>query len=318
MSRGGGRAIELRGTFSERDRLMQRLKRPLHAVLPDSVALVLFYRKANGRFPRIFPPASFTDKVLWRAAFDRRPILAQLSDKARAREYVIASLGAEAVPKLHFSTTLPRTIPFDALPRRFVVKPTHASGWVALVRDRSRLDEAALIESCEQWLRRSYYALSREWVYKDAAPRIHVEEFIGDDGIDAPHDYKIFVFAGAAFMVQVDVGRFTKLRRAFYSRDWRKLDARMAVEPMLEAALRPPFLDDMLEVAERLGEGFDFLRVDCLASSTRFYVNELSVTPGRGLCPFQPASFDLELGARWQLPPRASARAGRLAPSAAP
>jgi hypothetical protein len=105
-------------------------------------------------------------------------------------------------------------------------------------------------------------------------------------------------------MIQVDADRFTKLRRALYSRDWKRLDVRMMVDPIAEEVPRPQFLREMIEAAERLAKGFDFLRVDCLTSATRFYVNELTATPGRGLCPFEPVSFDRQLGARWELPRR--------------
>jgi hypothetical protein len=291
----------------ERDGFLERLKRPFRSVLPAWLVLSLLYRKAHGRFPSLFEPTTFTDKVLWRTAFDRRPILAQISDKARARDYVIAALGPLAVPKLHFSTTHPETIPFDGLPDKFVVKPTHASGWVALVRERAVLDRTALIDLCDRWLRRSYYAISHEWVYKHAAPRIHVEEFVEDEHPGAPFDYKFFVFGGTAAMIQVDAGRFTRLRRALYTRDWHRLDARMMVDPITDPVPRPPRLGEMIEAAERLARGFDFLRVDCLTSASRFYVNELSATPGRGLCPFEPIAFDRQLGARWTLPRRTAA-----------
>jgi hypothetical protein len=299
-----GRGFEYRDGFAGRDGIVEQLKRPFRSALPAWLVLSLLYRRAHGRFPKLFEPTTFTDKVLWRAAFDRRPILAQISDKARARDYVIAALGAQAVPKLYFSTTRPATIPFDGLPDRFVVKPTHASGWVALVRERAVLDQDALIRLCDRWLRQSYYALSHEWVYKHAAPRIHVEEFVQDEHPGAPLDYKLFVFGGAVAMIQVDAGRFTKLRRALYTRDWQRLDARMMVDPIPDPVARPPRLEEMIVAAERLAKGFDFLRVDCLTSSASFYVNELSATPGRGLCPFEPIAFDRQLGARWKLPGR--------------
>jgi hypothetical protein len=307
MGRVTAKGFEYRDGFEAREGILEQLKRPFRSALPDWLVLSLLYRKAHGRFPSLLEPTTFTDKVLWRTAFDRRPILAQISDKSRARDYVVAALGPQAVPRLYFSTTRPATIPFDDLPDRFVVKPTHASGWVALVRERAALDRPALIALCEQWLRRSYYSISHEWVYKHAAPRIHVEEFVEDEHPGAPFDYKFFVFGGAAAMIQVDAGRFTKLRRALYTCDWQRLDARMRVDPLLAPVPRPPRLDEMIEAAERLARGFDFLRVDCLISAGRFFVNELSATPGRGLCPFEPIAFDRQLGARWKLPGRTAA-----------
>jgi hypothetical protein len=106
-------------------------------------------------------------------------------------------------------TTRPDAIPFDDLPDRFVVKPTHASGWVQLVTNKATLERAALIALCEDWLKRSYYEEQWEQVYKHVEPRIIVEEFIDDGSGAALNDYKLFVFDGTVEMIQVDVGRFT-------------------------------------------------------------------------------------------------------------
>jgi len=60
---------------------------------------------------------------------DRRPILRRLADKAAVRPYVEARLGPGTLPKLYWLGRRPGEIPFDALPDRFVVKPT-AREWV--------------------------------------------------------------------------------------------------------------------------------------------------------------------------------------------
>ena len=97
--------------------------------------------------------------------------LSQLADKAAVRLYVQARLGPEILPKLYYLTVRPDTIPFDELPNRFVVKPTHGSAWVQIVTDKAALNRAALIDTCNGWLKRSYYRETREWVYKDIEPR---------------------------------------------------------------------------------------------------------------------------------------------------
>jgi hypothetical protein len=104
--------------------------------------------------------------------FDRRAVLTQIADKAAVRSYVESRLGPQVLPKLYYLMTRPNTIPFDQLPDRFVVKPTHGSGWVQIVTDKSELDRAALIETCTGWLNQNYYEITREWVYKNIEPRI--------------------------------------------------------------------------------------------------------------------------------------------------
>ena len=280
--------------------LQKLYKASVRPLVPDWLALAIQYRRYHGRLPNLIRPTTFTEKIVWRAAFDRRPLLAQISCKALAREYVVARLGPEAVPRLYCSTTQPSQLPFKELPDRFVVKPTHASGWVAIVPDKSRIDEGALIRRCDEWLSQNYYTLSREWIYKNAKPRIHVEEFIDDGRSTAPYDYKLYVFHGAVVMIQVDAARFTAHRRALYTPTWHRLDVEMACKPIVGPAPRPPDLDGMVAAAERLARDFDFLRVDCLCTANRFYVNELTATPCRGMGAFEPIAFDHYLGARWR------------------
>jgi hypothetical protein len=157
-----------------------RIKKLIKDMTPDSVVQIRKWRKAHGAFPRIFRPVTFSEKVLHRNLFERRDAFTQIADKAAVRSYVERRLGPEILPKLYHLTGDPNTIPFDELPPRFVVKPTHGSGWVRVVTDKSTLDRAALIATCADWLKRSYYRESREIVYKDVEPRILVEEFIDD------------------------------------------------------------------------------------------------------------------------------------------
>ena len=124
------------------------------------------------------------NKVLHRILFDRRAVLTQVADKAAVRDYVEARLGRQLLPERYYITIDPDTIPFDKLPDRFVVKRTHGSGWVQIVTDKSTLDRATLIETCRGWLRQSYYEATREWVYKNIEPRIIVEQFIDDGGVN--------------------------------------------------------------------------------------------------------------------------------------
>ena len=101
-------------------------------------------------FPNIIKPETFNEKIVYRILFDRRSILTQLADKAAVRSYVESRLGSEILPKSHYLTTNPATIPFDELPDSFVVKPTHASGLVQIITDKRSLNRAELIETCQQ------------------------------------------------------------------------------------------------------------------------------------------------------------------------
>jgi hypothetical protein len=281
---------------------MSTIKTRIRKLLPDCFVSIRGHRKMHGTFPRVFRPVTFNEKVLHRILFDRRTLLTQMADKAAVRSYVGSRLGPQILPKLYYLTTRPDTIPFDELPHRFVVKPTHGSGWIQVVTDKSALDRAALIETCTGWLKNSYYQITREWAYKHIEPRILVEEFI-DDGTGAePNDYKLFVFGGTVEMIQVDTGRFTNHRRRLYTPTWKKLDVLLQEDDIIGELPPPAHLAEMVAAAETLGRDIDFVRADFYDTANRLYFGELTTTPGRGGERFYPKEFDIYLGRRWILP----------------
>src|SRR6516225_10716995 len=118
-------------------------------LLPDYMYHILIYMKYQRDIPNLIRPKTFQQKILYRKLFDRRPLLTKFADKYAVRDYVAERVGSHILPELYYSTTEPETIPFDKLPSRFVIKPTHGSGWVELVTDKSRIDQEALIKICK-------------------------------------------------------------------------------------------------------------------------------------------------------------------------
>jgi hypothetical protein len=278
---------------------MRNIKRRLRAIAPDFLVSVRQHSIEHGRFPRLLNPQTFSEKVLYRKLFDRRGMLTQFADKYAVREYVEGKLGPEILPALYHVTRKPEDIPFDALPDRFAVKPTHGSGWVRLVRDKAALDQESLIAACRGWLRTSFYRITREWSYKHIEPRIIVEELIDDGAGDVPRDYKCYVFHGKVAMIQLDEGRFGDHRRNLYSPAWEKLEARLNRPNIEREVPAPKHLAAMIRAAEALGSEIDFVRADFYDTGDRLLFGELTTTLGGGLEPFSPVNLDLRLGALW-------------------
>ena len=278
------------------------IKSRLERNLPRWWVTIQNYRAVHGRFPNLIRPQTFNEKVLHRIVFDRRPVLTQVADKWSVRSYVESRLGPQILPEVYYVTTRPETIRFDKLPNEFVIKATHGCQWVQIVTDKNTLDCAAAIQTCAGWLKQSYYEFGGEWPYKNIEPRIIVERLINDGSGGAPIDYKLFVFDGKVELVQVDVDRFTNHRRGLYSCGWEKLDVLLEFGDICSPVSRPPHLADMISAAEALGRGLDFVRVDFYDTSERFYLGELTTTPGGGMDRFRPQQFDRYLGDHWKLP----------------
>jgi len=55
----------------------------------------------------------------------------------------------------------------------------------------------------------------------------------------------------------------------------------------------------MIEYAEALGRGLDYIRVDLYDTPNKVYFGELTPTPAGGTEPFEPRALDGFLGRLW-------------------
>jgi hypothetical protein len=254
----------------------------------------------NRRLPNFTEPATFNDKVNWRIMHDRRPALAWTCDKLAMKEHARAIAGL-SVPRTYWAGSDLRELQGAALPAHWVLKPNHRSGLVYF--GHGRPDASHLRELTATWLDPVQATKLGEWAYTRARPMLLAEEVIGDPG-SSPPDYKFFVFGGEVAVIQVDTGRHTVHRRRFHRPDWSPLEVRSGGFPLAPAEPPPESLGRMLAVATELGAEFDFIRVDLYDVPGKVFFGEVTPYPGGGLKRFVPASFDTELGARWQLPAR--------------
>ena len=293
------RALAARANGAAR-RVLAAVRTILPEPAADAMALMRRHKVNIGTYPDLIAPKSFNEKVLRRMVFDRNPIWTQLQDKHAARDYVRARIGEGILPRLHWVTKDPSDIPFDTLPERFAVKPSHGAGWYHMVREKARLNRQELIDECRLWLSRNYYYVGREWAYKNIDPRILVEEYIDDGTGPDPIRYKLYVFHGSVRVIYVGAGVPGQSRCCFYERSWNRLPATMSRKNQIEGALeRPRHLDEMIRYAEALADGFDFIRVDLYDSADKVYFGEFTLTPGAGTSPYTPHEFDYYLGRLW-------------------
>jgi glutathione synthase/RimK-type ligase-like ATP-grasp enzyme len=266
----------------------------------DLVRAVRLHRTAHGQYPRLWRPRTFNEWIARRKVFDRRPLFRTFADKYAVRQFVARHQLQDILPELYCIEARPEHINFDFLPQRFVVKPTHGSGWVRVVHDKDSLDRAELLRTCQKWLDSDFYAFLREPQYKGVPRRIMIEEFIDDGSGESPRDYKFFVFNGRVQLIQIDGDRFAGHRRSLYTRDWRDTGVRFHYERIEAPVPKPPHHELMVQIAEQLSEGLDFIRVDLYDTDHQVYFGEMTATPGCGLDRFEPAAMDEKLGDLWR------------------
>ena len=121
-----------------------------------------------------------------------------------------------------------------------------------------------------------------------------VEPFIGTQG-QLPIDYKIYVFGGAATHIQVHLERENGHRWVLFDRKWNRVSA----VTQDEDPAPPKSLCRMLDAAELLSRGFDFVRCDFYEVGSQPVFGEMTFYPGSGLDKFNPVALDTEFGQYW-------------------
>ncbi|MGE4351165.1 MAG: ATP-grasp fold amidoligase family protein, partial [Bdellovibrionales bacterium] len=116
-----------------------------------------------------------------------------------------------------------------------------------------------------------------------------------------PEDYKLFVYDGRVHFIQVIQGRFDQEQHSFLDREWNLLSL-ATTGKRIGAVEVPRNAKKIVEIAEKIGSGFDFVRVDLYNVAEKIYFSEATFYPAGGYKEFSPASWDKVFGAPWVLP----------------
>ena len=270
----------------------------------DRLIMTKNFQSRFGRKPNLRNPRTFNEKVVFKMLHDRRPLLTRLSDKVRVREFIAETIGTEYLTVAYQICDTASEINWQRLPQRFVIKASHGSGMNIFVSDRHRLNVVEVGEILESWLRQNFYFHLREWAYRDIKPAILIEENLFDAAGKPPIDWKFLTFDGRVALLQVDLDRFGDHTRNLYDRQLKRLSARSTYPSAKADPEFPRGIEKMFSIAEKLGRGLDFVRVDLYSVDGRILVGELTSYPAAGLELYDPPEFELALGDEWQLPPK--------------
>ena len=293
-----------------------RLRGILHMTYPAFICkLRLFFASTY--------KSGFNSKLAYKIRKDRNPTLIEFADKFAVRDFVENRVGARYLPKLYFSGKDTFKILGMNLPTEYVVKPNHACGAIVIVSDTSHglipkknrnwgwqsystnssvLNRKDLVDLCDYWLTRSFYYEPfkfPEWAYKNIKPKILIEELLVGWNSEPPIDYKFFVFDGKCKMVFVVSQRFKQPKADLFNRDWKKLMGTYVFPPSEHEIEKPPHFEEMIKVAETLGTGIDFVRVDLYATASGVKFSELTNYPAAAMKKIRPRSLDKWLGENW-------------------
>jgi hypothetical protein len=284
--------IEASGRFELFLPLMARARRAgLPVDVPRLEGIGARFKRTFGRYPDIRSPRTFSERVAARKALEvDTPIFATWCDKLSARAWAADRLGIDMAPRLLYAgDELP-----DDLPSRFYAKANHGSGWgFAYDAGAPDADVSAARVAMQGWINTGYGMDRAEEAYAAARRMILIEEFLPE-----VREVRAFVFGGRVGVISCERGFRTPLHCLdFYDRDNRWIDARQ-VHRNNPAATMAKDASKAIEIAETLGRGFDFVRVDLLEADGRLYFGEMTPFPYGGNVPMT-AWLDDFLGDLW-------------------
>lgn len=263
-------------------------------------------------------PVTFAQKVRYRMVHARNPVMRTFADKAATRDYVRRRLGEQFLPKLFDLATGQAGDLLRSVPDRCVHKPTHGSGAVIVLDERTAapttlprpqrdsdwfpltlrspkraIEPEWLTDIFQHWMARDYSFAHPwcEWAYHGIPKRILVEELLDDRTGVFPTDVKVHVFHGRVGLVQTFGRRGEDVEiRGFFAPTCEPIPLRPSAGPPSIAPFgtaRPPDrLRDIIELAETLADGVSYVRADFYAVGDRIIIGELTNYPSGGQVEF--------------------------------
>ena len=231
----------------------------------DKLYLKLKYYVNFEKWPDLDNPQTFSEKLQWLKLNVHCPEYTRMVDKYEAKEYVANIIGREHIIPTLGVWNNPDDINWDKLPDQFVLKCTHDSGTIIVVKDKSKINRTTVVNKLKKGLNHNYYYDGREWPYKNVQPRIIAEQFV--DPVpkhnDLP-DYSFFCINGEPEFCQVITRKNAEMCIDFFDKEWHhqtfhKLKNYTCADPMPQ---KPHKNDKMWEMVRQLAEGETLSRID--------------------------------------------------------
>ena len=271
--------------------------------LPDRLYIQIYYFAHFKKFCDLKDPKTYNEKLNWLKLHDHNPLYNTLVDKYEVKEYVAKRIGDQfIIPTLGVWNSFDE-IDFDKLPEQFVLKCTHDSEGLVIVRDKSKLDKATAKQKIEAALKQNFYFIGREWPYKDIKPRVIAEQYMEDHVDGELRDYKFFCFDGepkAMFVASDRVSDHVKFD--YFDLDFQHLDIKQKYPHALVFPRKPDTFNQMIEFSKVLSKGFPHVRVDFYEVDGHLYFGELTFYHFSGFMPFEPDQWDRIFGDWIKLP----------------
>lgn len=265
-------------------------------ILPPETMNCIYTKILCSYCPNIKNPKTFNEKLQWLKLyyFPEHQDVIDRTDKYKVR-HILIQMGLESIlPKLLFVTDDLKDIPWDDLPRQFVIKCNHGCAYNIICSDKDFFDIKGGIKKLKAWLKQDFGLYNIEPHYSKIERKIFAEEYLGDMLID----YKFFCFHGEPRFLYVseDLAHDSIARMAFYDMEFNKIPLERKDYADFDKAEKPECFEELVALARRLAKPFPFVRTDFYVINGKPIFSEFTFTPGACMMPVTPSSFDIEWG----------------------
>lgn len=255
-------------------------------------AAELMYRHAFHKSMNLKNPQNLIEKINWLQYNTDTSLWSLCADKYRMREYVNSKGLSAYLPQLFGHWDNPEDIDFESLPAEFVLKSNNGCGTVRIVRDKSKLDIGSTKKTLKKWLK-PYGYVGGQTHYLRIRPCIIAEELLHQDDEQESNypsslvDYKVWCFNGKPECILVVYNRVgSNYLMDMYDITWKRIPNSLKKNKHYgafgENVPVPTCLEEILEIAKKLSEPFEEVRVDFYVIGNRPIIGELTFTSGYG------------------------------------
>lgn len=275
--------------------------------MPDKIIVGIQYFLQTGRKLHLKNPETFGEYLQAYKLKYRNPLMHQCVDKAEVRKYVeTKGLSEILIPQIGIFNS-EDDINYKELPRKFVVKTSDGGGnnEILLCKDKKKLDEKDFRTTIKGWLQapKSKKHIAREWAYDNGFPRrIIVEELLEESGKKDIDDFKFFCYNGKFKVLEWHKDRSTLHRAGHFDEKLQYLPQNKIYDTDFGRETLPENIQEMVKVAEKLAEGFPFVRVDLYNVNGKIYFGEMTFYPASGYFMYRPESVNTWLGSFFTYP----------------
>lgn len=263
-------------------------------LISDAAHSKLLFRVMFGYTPDLNHPKTMNEYICSTKISDEKLTYWVYTDKYEVRKYVEQVVGDQYLNQVLGIYNSFEDIDFNTLPEAFAMKATHGSSYNVIVPDKRKLDTKAAQKKFDQWLAENFYFKDREKNYKNIPPRIMIDAFLQpSDG--QLEEYKLFCFKGKVGFIQHNKQIAGERYDNIFDPDWNLIPVKYGYAGF-EGDEKPMNGDELITVAEKLAEPFEFVRVDLYNVDEHIIFSELTFHSGGGLIPFEPKEYDRKFG----------------------